>query len=116
MPYLIQRRVAVSGDRLEKAGSGFDPRGGEPVVNFRFDSRGAKEFGDITKANVGRPFAIVLDNKVISAPVIREPILGGSGQISGNFTSRDGERSFHPVERGRVAGGVDRDRGTHRRR
>jgi SecD/SecF fusion protein len=85
-PYLVQRRVAVDGDRLTQASSGFDPRGGEPVVNFGFDSRGAREFGDITKANVGKPFAIVLDNRVISAPVIREPILGGSGQISGNFT------------------------------
>ena len=85
-PYLVQRRVMVSGDRLEQASSGFDPRGGEPVVNFRFDTRGAKEFGDVTKTNVGRPFAIVLDNKVISAPVIREPIIGGQGQISGNFT------------------------------
>ena len=84
--YLIQKRVIVSGDRLENAGSGFDQRTGEPIVNFRFDSRGAKEFGDATKANVGKPFAIVLDNTVISAPVIREPILGGSGQISGNFT------------------------------
>ncbi len=86
VPYLVQRRVAVAGDRLTQASSGFDPRGGEPVVNFVFDSRGAREFGDVTKANVGRPFAIVLDNRVISAPVIREPILGGSGQISGNFT------------------------------
>jgi protein-export membrane protein SecD len=86
MPYLVQRRVMVSGDRLEQASSGFDPRGGEPVVNFRFDTRGAREFGDVTKANVGKPFAIVLDNKVISAPVIREPIIGGSGQISGNFS------------------------------
>ncbi|MEA2824159.1 MAG: preprotein translocase subunit SecD [Alphaproteobacteria bacterium] len=85
-PYLVQRRVMVSGDRLEQASSGFDSRGGEPVVNFRFDTRGAREFGDVTKTNVGRPFAIVLDNKVISAPVIREPILGGAGQISGNFT------------------------------
>jgi protein-export membrane protein SecD len=88
IPYLVQRRVMVSGDRLEAASSGFDPRGGQPVVNFRFDTRGAKEFGDATKTNVGRPFAIVLDNKVISAPVIREPILGGSGQISGNFTTQ----------------------------
>ena len=85
-PYLVQRRVMVSGDRLEQASSGFDPRGGEPVVNFRFDTRGAREFGDVTKANVNRPFAIVLDSRVISAPVIREPILGGQGQISGNFT------------------------------
>ena len=85
-PFLVQRRVLVSGDRLEQASAGFDPRGGEPVVNFRFDTRGAREFGDATKVNVGRPFAIVLDNKVISAPVIREPILGGQGQISGSFT------------------------------
>src|SRR5579871_2898407 len=84
--YLIQRRVMVSGDRLEQAGSGFDPRGGQPVVNFRFDTRGAREFGDVTKANVNKLFAIVLDNKVISAPNIQEPILGGQGQISGNFT------------------------------
>jgi len=76
----------VSGDRLQNAASGFDPRGGQPVVNFKFDTRGAKEFGDTTKVNVGRLFAIVLDNKVISAPVIREPIIGGQGQISGNFT------------------------------
>jgi protein-export membrane protein SecD len=76
----------VSGDRLKSASGGFDPRGSQPVVNFVFDTRGAKEFGDTTKTNVGRLFAIVLDNKVISAPVIREPIIGGSGQISGNFT------------------------------
>jgi protein-export membrane protein SecD len=85
-PYLVQRRVMVSGDRLKSASGGFDPRGSQPVVNFVFDTRGAKEFGDTTKTNVGRLFAIVLDNKVISAPVIREPIIGGSGQISGNFT------------------------------
>ncbi len=85
-PFMVQRHVAVAGDRLSQARAGFDPRTGEPVVNFVFDSRGAKQFGDVTKANVGRPFAIVLDNRVISAPVIREPILGGSGQISGNFT------------------------------
>ncbi|MBM3565801.1 MAG: protein translocase subunit SecD, partial [Alphaproteobacteria bacterium] len=64
----------------------FDQRSGEPVVSFRFDSRGAKRFGDVTSKNVGKPFAIVLDGKVISAPVIREPILGGTGQISGGFT------------------------------
>ena len=58
------------------------------VVNFEFDSAGARRFADITKANVGRPFAIVLDGKVISAPVIREPITGGRGQISGNFTTQ----------------------------
>ena len=85
-PILVQRRVMVAGDRLRTSSAGLDPRVGQPVVNFAFDTRGATEFGNVTKANVGRRFAIVLDNKVISAPVIREPIIGGSGQISGNFT------------------------------
>ena len=56
------------------------------MVTFRFDNLGARQFADITRANVGKPFAIVLDGKVLSAPVIREPIIGGSGQISGGFT------------------------------
>src|SRR4051794_15940318 len=56
------------------------------VVSSKSNPPGPRRFGDATRENVGRPFAIVLDNKVISAPVIREPILGGSGQISGNFT------------------------------
>src|SRR6185295_18642475 len=59
------------------------------VVSFRFDSVGAKRFGDITRANVGKPFAIVLDGKVLSAPVIQEPIIGGSGQISGGFSVQE---------------------------
>ena len=76
----------VSGQNLVDAQPGFDSRTGEPVVTFRFDAAGAKRFGKVTQENVGLPFAIVLDNKVVSAPVIREPILGGTGQISGNFT------------------------------
>ena len=84
--YLIEKRVLVSGADLVDAQPGFDPRNNDPVVNFRFNSTGARKFAEATQANVGKPFAIVLDNKVISAPVIREPILGGSGQISGNFT------------------------------
>jgi preprotein translocase subunit SecD len=84
--YLIEKRVLVSGADLVDAQPGFDQRSSEPVVNFRFNSAGARKFAEATQQNVGRPFAIVLDNKVISAPVIREPILGGSGQISGNFT------------------------------
>src|SRR6201998_2807681 len=84
--YLIEKRVLVSGGDLVDAQPGFDQRTSEPVVNFRFNSTGARKFAEVTQANVGKPFAIVLDNKVISAPVIREPILGGSGQISGNFT------------------------------
>jgi len=84
--YLVQKRVMVSGDTLIDSQPTFDQRTGEPVVSFRFDSNGAKRFGDVTGKNVGKPFAIVLDGKVISAPVIREPILGGTGQISGGFT------------------------------
>jgi preprotein translocase subunit SecD len=84
--YLIEKRPLVSGGDLIDAQPGFDQRSSEPVVNFRFNSSGARKFAEATQQNVGRPFAIVLDNKVISAPVIREPILGGSGQISGNFT------------------------------
>jgi preprotein translocase subunit SecD len=83
--FLIEKRVLVSGGDLVDAQPGFDQRTNEPVVNFRFNSAGARKFAEVTQANVGKPFAIVLDNKVISAPVIREPILGGSGQISGNF-------------------------------
>ena len=85
-PYLIERRVMVSGEDLVDAQPGFDQRSNEPIVTFRFNNNGARRFAQATQQNVGRPFAIVLDNEVISAPVIREPILGGSGQISGNFT------------------------------
>jgi protein-export membrane protein SecD len=74
----------VGGDTLVDAQATF--QNNEPVVSFKFDSVGGKKFGDATRENVGKPFAIVLDNKVISAPVIREPILGGSGIISGSFT------------------------------
>jgi len=85
-PYLIEKRVVVSGEDLTDAQPGFDQRTSEPIVSFRFNSNGARRFAQATQENVGRPFAIVLDNEVISAPVIREPILGGSGQISGGFT------------------------------
>ena len=78
--------MLVSGGDLVDAQPGFDQRNGQPIVNFRFNSSGARKFAEVTKANVGKPFAIVLDNKVISAPVINEPIPGGAGQISGNFT------------------------------
>ncbi len=76
----------VSGADLTDAQPGFDQRTSEPIVSFKFNSSGARKFAEATQANVGKPFAIVLDNKVIEAPVIREPILGGSGQISGRFT------------------------------
>jgi len=82
--YVVKKRVMVGGDTLTDAQATF--QNNEPVVSFKFDAAGARRFGDATRDNVGKPFAIVLDNKVISAPVIREPILGGSGIISGSFT------------------------------
>ncbi len=81
----VSRRVIVGGDTLTDAQPSFDQTG-RPVVSFKFDNIGGRRFGDATRDKVGKLFAIVLDDKVISAPVIREPILGGSGQISGNFT------------------------------
>jgi SecD/SecF fusion protein len=86
VPYLIENRVIVSGENLVDAQATFDQRTSEPVVSFRFDSKGAARFGQATQQNVGKLFAIILDDQVISAPQIREPILGGTGQISGNFT------------------------------
>jgi preprotein translocase subunit SecD len=85
-PYLVEKRILVSGGDLTDAQPGFDQRNSEPIVSFRFNTSGARKFAQVTQENVGKPFAIVLDNEVISAPVIREPILGGSGQISGSFT------------------------------
>ncbi len=87
--WVVQKRVMVSGDMLVDAQPSFQE--GSPVVSFRFDSQGGRRFGEATRANVGRLFAIVLDGKVISAPVIREPILGGSGVISGNFTTQSAQ-------------------------
>jgi preprotein translocase subunit SecD len=83
----VEKQVMVKGEDLTDAQPGFDQqRSGEPVVNFRFNIRGAQAFGEVTSKNVGRLFAIILDNEIISAPRILTPITGGSGQISGRFT------------------------------
>ncbi len=86
VPIVVQRRVMVGGDRLTDATGTFSQQNAEPVVDFRFDSVGAREFGEVTRTHVNQRFAIVLDNKVISAPKINEPILGGAGYIEGSFT------------------------------
>src|SRR5437763_7621784 len=86
IPYVIKKQILVSGGDLTDAQPGFDQRSNEPIVSFRFNTSGSRKFAQATSENVGQPFAIVLDNEVISAPVIREPITGGSGQISGSFT------------------------------
>jgi preprotein translocase subunit SecD len=85
-PYVVKKQVLVSGGDLTDAQPGFDQRNGQPIVSFKFNSSGSRKFAQATIDNVKQPFAIVLDNKVISAPVIQEPITGGQGQISGNFT------------------------------
>jgi preprotein translocase subunit SecD len=82
---VVKRRIMVSGDTLTDAQPSFQ-NGNDPVVDFKFDSTGARRFGETTRENVGKRFAIVLDNKVISAPVIREAIMGGQGVISGSFS------------------------------
>jgi SecD/SecF fusion protein len=83
---VVEAQPALRGERLSDASAGFSSVTGAPVVQFRFDTEGALSFGRLTEAMVGQPFAIVLDGAVLSAPVIREPILGGSGEISGDFT------------------------------
>ncbi|ETX14706.1 preprotein translocase subunit SecD [Roseivivax halodurans JCM 10272] len=83
--YTLDRTPVVTGEQLVDAQPSFD-QNGQPAVNFRFNSQGARAFGDYTAANIGSPFAIVLDDEVISAPVIQSHIPGGSGIITGNFT------------------------------
>jgi preprotein translocase subunit SecD len=87
-PIVVRRRALVSGEMLTDAYPTFDEFG-RPAVGFRFDSQGARRFGDATRQNVGKPFAIVLDDKVVSAPVIQTPILTGSGQITGSFSQQE---------------------------
>jgi preprotein translocase subunit SecD len=85
--YVVKRRAVVTGEMLTTAQQQFDNQTGRPVVFFRFNSQGGRKFGDTTSHNVGKRFAIILDKKVISAPVINGPITGGSGIITGNFTT-----------------------------
>lgn len=83
--YELERRAVVSGDQLVDAQPTFD-QNGRPAVNFRFNAQGGAAFGRYTAENIGSPFAIVLDEEVISAPVIQSHIPGGTGIITGNFT------------------------------
>jgi preprotein translocase subunit SecD len=85
MFYIIEQTPVVSGEDLVDAQPAFD-QNGQPAVNFRFNPSGARKFGDYTAQNIGQPFAIVLDDEVISAPVIQSAIPGGSGIITGNFS------------------------------
>ena len=84
--YLVKKRALLSGDRLKNATATVDPQSGNYVVAFELDRKGAKKFAKITTENTYKRLAILLDGKVISAPQIREPITGGQGNITGNFT------------------------------
>jgi protein-export membrane protein SecD len=86
---LLEERSLIGGEQLSKADPAFDSRTNQPILSFQFNPAGARTFGKFSTENVGRRFAIVLDNQVISAPVIQTPILDGNGQISGNFTVED---------------------------
>jgi protein-export membrane protein SecD len=88
-PVVVYKRVLVAGDRLTGAKAEVDQRSGLWAISFTFDTVGAREFGDVTKDNVNHHFAIVLDKKVLTAPNIIEPILGGSGQITGAYSAQD---------------------------
>lgn len=87
--YRLEREVAMAGRHVRDARMAFDPATAEPKVTFRLDNEGARIFSDMTSANVGRQLAVVLDGKVITAPAIRTPITGGSGEISGGFSSSE---------------------------
>lgn len=87
--YIIEKRIILSGESLIDAQPGFDQLNNSSVVNFKLDNIGSRKFALASKANVGRNLAIILDKDVISSPVIREAIVTGSGQISGNFTTEE---------------------------
>jgi SecD/SecF fusion protein len=116
LAYLVDDRVLLSGKHLVDAQASTD-QSSQPVVSFRFDSEGARLFAEVTQQNVGNALAVILDGEVLMAPVIREPILGGTAQIAGNFTTQSAndiaillragelpaplnliERRFSPVE------------------
>lgn len=87
--FRLEKRIALKGERVSDAKMAFNPDTGEPVVTFRLDKEGARRFAGMTQDNIGRPLAIVLDGKVITAPVIRSAITGGSGEISGAFSTEE---------------------------
>lgn len=98
----VQRRAIITGDQIADARQGFDGTDGRPVVNITFDGTGGQRFARVTQQNVGRPFAIILDNVVISAPNINEPILGGQAQISGSFTVETADQLAISLRSGRL--------------
>ncbi len=104
--YILERAPVVTGDQLVDAQPDFD-QNGRPAVSFRFNPTGARQFGDYTAENIGNPFAIVLDNEVISAPVIQSHIPGGSGIITGNFTVEESTNLAVLLRAGALPAGLE---------
>ena len=100
--YLVDANPAILGDEIASASQGNDPDDNSPVVNFRLNNKGSQKFGRVTSENVNRQFAIILDDKVMSAPNIREPIWGGSVQISGSFTIQEATDLAAIIEAGEL--------------
>ena len=98
----VERRAIVTGDQVADAQQAFHQQSGVPVVTIRFDGAGGQRFARATQQNVGRPFAIILDNVVLSAPVIQEPILGGTAQITGSFTVESANQLAISLRSGRL--------------
>ncbi len=103
--YVLEEDPVVTGEELVDSQPAFD-QNGEPAVNFRFNPTGARKFGDYTAANIGNPFAIVLDDKVISAPTIRSHIPGGSGIITGSFSVEESTRLAVLLRAGALPAGM----------
>ncbi|MCT4577689.1 protein translocase subunit SecD [Donghicola sp.] len=104
--YVLEQAPVVTGEQLTDAQPSFD-QNGRPAVNFRFNPQGARKFGDYTAANIGSPFAIVLDGEVISAPTIQSHIPGGSGIITGNFTIEESTNLAVLLRAGALPAGMD---------
>lgn len=104
--YILEQSAVVTGEELTNAQPSFD-QNGRPAVSFTFNPGGARKFGDYTAANIGSPFAIVLDNEVISAPVIQSHIGGGSGIITGNFSVEESTNLAVLLRAGALPAGMD---------
>ncbi|MEO1704766.1 MAG: protein translocase subunit SecD [Pseudomonadota bacterium] len=104
--YILERTPVVTGETLVNAQPSFD-QNGNPSVDFRFNTSGARDFGDYTSANIGSPFAIVLDSEVVSAPTIQSAITGGSGQITGAFSIEESTQLAILLRAGSLPAGLD---------
>lgn len=103
-PYVVLKEIAMEGDDIIDASPSIDPRTQQPIASFRLNARGARRFATVTQDNIGKPFAIVVDDKVLSESVISEPITAGSAIISGNFTIEDANNVAMLVRSGALPG------------